>query len=235
MIDENGKLLKIKHDDAADAAEESKTDKKHNQSITSFTNPRAINHPYLPLANLKEDILVGGKNALERVERTVHPEIHKTFRINGKELDSLTVIDKEFSSGKVIEITRDYFAQDDEGNVYYLGEDVDSYKDGKIVGHDGAWLQGEKGATAGFLLPAKLKLNRSFDSENVPNITTEKDRLISTNETVSVPAGRFSNCLVIEENTSDGDVERKYFAPGVGCVKESESDGDLVLKRHLVR
>src|SRR5664279_408244 len=106
-------------------------------ALLQFSHPRDITNPYLPLASLKQDIL---QNEKERVERTARPEIHKTFRLGGQTVEALTVEDREFNAGgELIEATRDYFAQDDDGNVYYMGEDVDEYSHGKITGHSGAW------------------------------------------------------------------------------------------------
>ena len=239
MVDANtGKVVSNKVETPKDQKAEAVADKAEaagKRGTLSFTHPRDINHPYLPLSSLKEDILVGGKGGVERVIRTVKPNIHKSFVINGKKVEALTVLDKETVDGKVAEITRDYFAQDDAGNVYYLGEDVDSYKDGKIVGHDGAWLLGKQTQKPGLLLPANVKMTETFSSEDVPNITTEKDKIVSTRATAIVPAGTFSNCVKIEEHASDGATEFKYFAKGVGCVKEEESDGSMVLQSHSNR
>jgi len=230
LITADGKLIQTKHDDAEDKAAEVNAAK--GQGVMVFSHPRKITNAYLPLANLREDILVGGKDPSERVVRTARPDLRKTFTINGKKVQALTVVDHESIGGQVVEITRDYFAQDDAGNVYYLGEDVDSYKDGKIIGHDGAWLLGKDTAMPGLLLPAKPTMHSSFSSENVPKITTEKDEIVSLTAKAVVPAGTFRNCVKVEEHASDGSTEFKYFAPGIGCVMEEESDGSTKLQSH---
>ena len=127
----------------------------------------------------------------------------------------------------------DYFAQADDGNVYYLGEDVDEYKDGKIMGHSGAWLLGKDTQTPGVLIPARPKVGDRFSSEDVPKITRELDEVVSVSETVTVPAGSWTNCCVkIKEKASDGTTEYKLYAPGVGWVKEIEDQAELPLKSH---
>jgi hypothetical protein len=195
----------------------------------AFSHPREITNPYLPLASLKQDIL---ENKDERVERTAKPEANKIFHIGGQPIAALAVEDKEFAGGKLTEITLDYFAQDDAGNVYYLGEDVNTYKDGKVSGHSGAWLFGKDTKMPGLLMPAHPKVGDKFRSEDVPNITIEDDEVVSVVETVTVPAGTFHDCVKIREKASDGDVEYKFYAPGVGCIKEVESDGELPLKSY---
>jgi hypothetical protein len=198
-----------------------------------FSHPRAITHPYLPLASLDQDIL---ENASERVERTLKPDVTKTFEIGGQTVEALTVEDLEYdANGSLMEATLDYFAQDDAGNVYYLGEDVDEYKGGLISGHSGAWLLGQQTQTPGLLMPAHPKVGFKFKSEDVPNVTTEEDEIVSRSETATVPAGTFLKCLKIKEQASDGDTEYKLYAPGIGCVEEIEGKDPLVLKSHKTK
>ena len=217
-----------------------------------FSHPREITNPYLPLASLKQDIL---ENQNGRVERTAKPELHKTFQIGGQTVEALVVEDREYGSpsrsparaldkfmpgrgqfaparGDLIEVTLDCFAQDDDGNVFYLGEDVDQYKNGKISGHSGAWLLGKDTKRPGLLMPAHPKIGDTFKSEDVPRITWEKDEVVSLSETVTVPAGTFQNCLMIRETASDGETEIKFYAPGVGCIQEGDGMGGLPLQSH---
>lgn len=196
----------------------------------TFSHPREITNPYLPLASLKEDIL---QNEHERVERTAKPDVRKTFQIGKQTVEALAVEDREYdASGGLTEATLDYFAQDDAGNVYYLGEDVDEYKNGKITGHSGAWLLGKDTQKPGVLMPAHPKAGDKFKSEDAPPITWERDEVVSVSETVTVPAGTYTNCLKIKEKASDGATEYKLYAPGVGCVQEVEGKADLPLKSH---
>jgi hypothetical protein len=201
-----------------------------------FAHPRDITNPYLPLASLKQDILEGkeGGKAL-RIERTTKPDIHKTFKVGGQTVEALAVEDREFENGKLSEVTLDYFAQADDGTVYYLGEDVDEYKGGKVVGHSGAWLYGKQTKIPGVLMPGDPHIGDKFRSEDVPKITTEDDEVLSLSEAVKVPAGSYEDCLKIKEVLSDGGVEYKYYARGVGCVREMSEDSDVVLKSHTTR
>ena len=195
-----------------------------------FSHPSKITNPYLPLASLKQDIL---QNESERVERTAKPDVHKKIQIDGQTIEALTVEDREFNAGgELTEATLDYFAQDDDGNVYYLGEDVDEYSRGKISGHSGAWLFGKDTQRLGLLMPAHPKVGDKFKSEDAPPITWEQDEVISLSETVTVPAGAFQHCVKIRERASDGDTEYKFYAPGVGCVEEIEGKSPLPLKSH---
>jgi hypothetical protein len=202
------------------------------QATPRFTHPREITNPYLPLATTQRDIL---ESKSTRVERTVKPEIQKSFTIAGQTIEALAVEDREFEDGKLAEIALDYIAQDDAGCVYYLGEDVDTYKNGKVSGHPGAWLLGKDTVKPGVLMPAHPAAGDKFRSEDVPHITWEHDEVISVSEAVTVPAGTYQHCIKIREKLSDGKTEYKYYAPGVGCVMEVEDGGSLMLKSHETR
>src|SRR6267378_999234 len=191
-----------------------------------FSHPLEITNPYLPLASLKQDILEGREDGSKlRIERSAMPQKHKSFKIGDQTVEAAAIEDREFGNGKLKEVTLDYFAQDDDGTVYYLGEDVEEYADGKVTGHSGAWLTGVQTSHPGVLLPAHPRIGDKFKSEDVPNITTEDDEVVSVSETVTVPAGTYKNCLKVRE-VADGEVEYKYYAPGVGCVKEVPGKGE---------
>jgi hypothetical protein len=239
VITEDGKLVETKYDGVADQAkEDAAAAKKAAKAFEAvkFSHPREINNPYLPLTSLKQDILEGKEGSKElRIERTMKPEIHKTFKVGKQTVEVLVMEDREFESGKLSEVTLDYFAQSDDGAVYYLGEDVDEYKDGKVAGHSGAWLYGKQTKVPGLIMPADPKVGDKFRSEDVPKITTEDNEALSLSETVTVPAGVYQNCLKVKEVLSDGAIEYKYYAKGVGCVRELPEGGDVVLKSHTTR
>lgn len=202
-------------------------------SSPKFSHPSGITNPYLPLSSLKQDIL---KSETGRVERTAKPDVHKTFQVGGQTVEALTVEDRDFNAGgDLTEATLDYFAQDDDGNVYYVGEDVDEYKNGKVSGHGGAWLFGRDTQKLGLLMPAHPKIGDKFKSEDAPPVTWEADEVISLSETATVPAGAFQNCLKIKEVASDGDTEYKLYAPGIGCVEEIEGETPMSLQSHTTK
>jgi hypothetical protein len=233
QITEDGKFIEAKTDDAADAAAEKADRAKAILAGVKFSHPREINHPYLPLASLKQDILEGTEGGKKtRVERTLLPKKRRTFTIGDQEVESLVMEDRVFVNGELEEIALDYFAQDDNGTVYYLGEDVDEYENGKIKNHEGAWLLGKDTPIPGVILPAHLKVGLKFKPEDVSKEIMEDDEVISLSETVTVPAGTFHNCVKIKELLGDGSTEYKYYARGIGAVRESPADGDELLISH---
>ncbi len=197
-----------------------------------FTHPRDITNPYLPLANLKQDILEGKEGAkMVRVERTAKPDVHKTFTVAGLTVEAFVFEDRAFEDGQLVEVATDYFAQDDAGTVYYLGEDVDEYDQGKIIGHAGSWLWGKDTPAVGVLFPAQPKLGLKWRSEDVSKDIGEIDEIVSLTEKVMTPAGTYDNCIKVREDLADGTTEYKYYAQGVGVVREAEE----LLKTHTVK
>jgi len=167
-----------------------------------------------------------------RILRTAMPDKHKTFKIGKQTVVALAVEDREWEDGALAEVALDYFAQADDGTVCYLGEDVDEYKDGKIVGHEGSWMLGKETKKPGVILPGNPKVGDKFRSEDVSSSVREDDEVISLTESVTVPAGTYQNCIKVREHLADGATEYKYYAAGVGVVREQPSEGDVLLKSH---
>ena len=130
--------------------------------------------------------------------------------------------EREEKDGQLIEVSRNYFATDrNTGDVYYFGEDVDNYQDGKIINHDSAWLAGEKGARFGLMIPGKPKVGDKFFQEIAPKVALDRVEVVSVDETVKTPVGTFRHCVHLRETTPlEPDVSHKYYAPGVGLIKD---------------
>lgn len=202
------------------------------EQALSFANPTAITNPYLPLSRLHQDILEGAEGGKKiRIERTMKPGT-RTFTVHGKQVSARLMEDREFADGKLTEVTLDYIAQADNGAVCYMGEKVDEYSDGKIVGHKGAWLTGEHNALPGVLIPAHPKVGDKFHSENVPGIAVESDEIVSVDETVTGPTGTYKHCVKVKESVEGEEPEYKYYAPHVGVVREVPHGGDVRLISH---
>ncbi len=138
------------------------------------------------------------------------------------------VEDRETKNGQLVELTRDYYASDSKtGDVYYFGEDVDTYKGGKVAGHEGAWLSGVKGARFGLMMPGEIRVGRKFYQELAPGVAMDRAEVISVGEKITTAAGTFENCVHFKETSplEKGAADHKWYAPGVGLVK----DGEFVL------
>jgi len=132
--------------------------------------------------------------------------------------------ERETKGGKLAEVSRNFFATDtNTGDVYYFGEEVDNYKDGRIVDHDSAWRAGEKGARFGLMIPGRPQAGDRFYQELAPAVAMDRVEIVSTDETVTTPAGTFEHCVHLKETTPlEGDVSHKWHAPGVGLVKDDD-------------
>ena len=143
-------------------------------------------------------------------------------------VETRVVEERETKGGKLVEVARNYFAISKRTNdVFYFGEDVDMYKDGKIANHDGSWLSGVNGSKFGLMMPGRVLLHSRYYQEVAPNIAMNRATIVSVTETVKTPAGEFKNCVKVEETSplSRFTTEYKYYAPGIGMV----SDGGMKL------
>ena len=123
------------------------------------------------------------------------------------------------------EITKDYFAICDKSNsVFYFGEDVNNYEDGKLVDQEGSWLHGSDNARAGLIMPGTVLLGSRYYQEIAPDVALDKAETVSMNETVNVPAGSFRDVIKMIE-TSDlepGIQEDNLHAYGIGQVMDNK-------------
>ena len=120
------------------------------------------------------------------------------------------------------------------GDVCYFGEDVDMYKNGKLTGHEGAWLSGVNRAKFGLLVPGAPKPGDRYYQESAPRVAMDRAEVVAVDEMIKVPAGTFKNCLHAKETSAlESGSEDKYFAPGVGIVKDAEFVLVRIEKRKL--
>ena len=155
--------------------------------------------------------------------------LNETKVIDG--VEARVVEDRETKNGQLVELTRDYYAIDSVTNdVYYFGEDVDVYKNGKVAGHEGAWLSGVKGAKFGLMMPGKPAPGQRFYQEQAPGVGMDRAEIVSNSERVSTPAGTFEKCIhVLETSPLEKTMaDHKWYASGIGMVK----DGDMVLVKY---
>jgi hypothetical protein len=122
--------------------------------------------------------------------------------------------------GQVVEDTFDWYAQDDRGNVWYVGEDTTEYEDGKPVTKEGSWEAGVDGAKAGIVMPARPKVGMQYRQEQYAGHAEDMARVLSLDEQAEVPAGHFTDVLLTREwNPLEPKVlEYKLFAKGIGPV-----------------
>lgn len=148
-----------------------------------------------------------------------------TETVNG--IQTRVIEEREFENGKLKEVSRNWFTICREhGDVFYHGEDVDDYKDGKVVGHGGSWRAGVKGARAGLMMPAEPTVGYKHYQEVAPGVALDRAEIVSLDVTFDTPAGEFKNCLQVVETTPlESGKCVKIYAPDVGLA----SDDDMVI------
>ena len=180
-------------------------------------------NPYFVLEPGYRLILEGGK------ERLVITVLDETKTVDG--VETRVVEERETKDGKLVEVSRNYFAISNRTNsVFYFGEDVDIYKGDRVASHEGAWLSGISGARFGLMMPGQALLKARYFQEIAPDVAMDRAEIVSMDEAVKTAAGVFSNCLKVEETTplEPGNREYKYYAPGVGLLQ----DGSLKLVKY---
>jgi hypothetical protein len=189
----------------------------------SFTDPTRITNPRFPVAGLTQVLQLGhegGKPLRVEVTRLPRP---RTIEWDGRRVGTVASQFVAYLDGRIQEVAVDYFAQADDGSVWYFGEDVANYRDGTVADHDGSWLAGRDGPP-GMIMPADPREGDVYRSENIPGLVFEQDTVRSTTGTVDGPRGPVQGATLVEELLMDGTVEHKAFAPGYGEFRAQAKD-----------
>lgn len=175
-------------------------------------------------------------------ERIVVTMTSQTRTVNGVEVR--VVNDKVYQDGLLMEDTDDWYAQDDDGNVWYMGEFVVNYEyddEGEVIGTDneGSWTAGQDGAQAGINMEASPRVGQRYYQEFSPGAVLDAAMGMSTRNKVKVPAGTYRNVFRVEETTvaEPTALGQKLFAPGVGMVSEFDldvEDNEIVQSAELI-
>lgn len=180
-----------------------------------FSQPTTVDNPLAPISQVDHVVALGVDEGQPlRVETMTLPGT-KTIRWNGGSTEVVVSQYLAITDGELVEIAYDWFAQDDDGNVWYFGEDVLNYERGKVANTHGSWIAGRDGPP-GMLMPADPQVGDVFHPENIPGLVYEEDRVVSTTETIEGPQGPIEGVLEVREELMDGTVEQKFWAPGYG-------------------
>ncbi len=122
----------------------------------------------------------------------------------------------------MIEDTRDWYAQDSDGNLWYLGENTKEYENGKVKSTEGSWAYGVDGAQAGVVVPADPEQGMTYREEYYGGHAEDAAEVLNVDSQVQVPLGRYQNALLTRNYSSlEPTVEEmKLYAKGVGPVME---------------
>jgi len=182
-----------------------------------------VDNPYLPLTPGAQWVYEGeSEGETERTEVTVTDEHKEVMGVA-----AIVVRDTVTVDGEVAEDTRDWFAQDRTGNVWYLGEDSAEYEDGEITSTEGSWEAGVDGALPGIVMPADPAVGDAYRQEYYEGQAEDLGQVLRLDGTATVPAGQYRDLLVTEEwNPLEPEVvEEKSYARGIGLVLEVATRG----------
>ncbi|MEA2144379.1 MAG: hypothetical protein QOI64_2809 [Solirubrobacteraceae bacterium] len=176
-----------------------------------------IDHPYWPMAP-GTTWIYSERDLEDSTQRVVVTVARETKEIAG--IQARVVHDVVTEDGAVVEDTYDWYAQDKDGNLWYLGEDTKEYEDGKVVSTSGSWQAGVDGAEPGIILPSKPSVGMRYRQEYYKGEAEDRARVLSVDEHVDVPYGSFAGVLKTEDTTPlEPDlIEHKFYAKGVGPV-----------------
>jgi hypothetical protein len=151
-----------------------------------------------------------------RVVVTVSSETKKVA--NG--ITARVVRDTVSQNGRVAEDTFDWYAQDDTGNLWYLGEKTAEYENGKVATRAGSWEAGVDGALPGIIMPASPRDDLAYRQEYSRGNAEDNGEILSTGEQVQVAGGHFESAVLTKDTTplEPKTLEYKVYAPDVGPV-----------------
>jgi hypothetical protein len=193
-----------------------------------------VDNPYFPLVPGTVLIYKGTSDG-EREVVTIHVT-HETKEILG--VTCTVVRDTVEVADEVSEDTFDWYAQDVDGNVWYMGEDTKEYENGKVSSTEGSWEAGVDGAVPGVIMPAHPEVGLAYTQEHYAGEAEDKGKIIALGGHVTVPYGSYDEVVVTEDWTPlEPKVrEHKSYAPDVGVVfEELVKGGDEVLRLVEVR
>jgi hypothetical protein len=182
-----------------------------------------VDNPYFPLAP--------GTTFLYRGQEDNEPETdvvnvtHQTKTILG--IQATVVADLVTQNGAPTEFTNDWYAQDNVGNVWYLGEQVFDFVNGHWVPASDSWESGVDGAQPGIIMEAHPAAGDVYAQEHYPGHAMDMAKTATTDDTRTVPYGTFDHVLKSWECTPLEPLVRdlKYYAPKVGEIQEATVTG----------
>jgi hypothetical protein len=197
----------------------------------TFSNPLQIDNTFFPFQPGGGKVYLGSEHGTKTEARDLYLTDTRRFKLNGATVQCHILQEVFYENGELVESSDNYFAQADDGTVYYFGEVVDIYENGVIVSHEGSWLVGgptrssdppEAGAATkpGLFMPANPELGDVFKQEDLFPIVDETDEVVAVDADVTTPAGKFVGAITIQESSRlEPGTELKWYAPGVGVVK----------------
>jgi len=194
-------------------------DLNYNPDVNPANFGEEVTNPYFPL--IPGTVFTYRSQTEDGLETIVVSVLSETKTILG--VNCTVVRDVVSLEGEVTEDTYDWFAQDLDGNVWYMGEDVSNYENSVLEDKEGSFEAGVNGAKPGIIMLADPVLGLPYRQEYFFNVAEDWGKVIDKGLIVSTTYGTFNNCLKTADWNAlepDAPLEYKYYAPNVGMVKE---------------
>jgi hypothetical protein len=185
---------------------------------------RTIDNPWYPLIP-GSTYRYRGHDGATPITDVLHVT-HRVKRIEG--VPTTVVRDRVLTHGRVIEDTRDFYAQDRHGTVWYFGENTKTLdRQGHVRSREGTWRAGRHGARPGIFMPPHPKVGRAYEQEHFPGHAEDHFRIVNRRAHVRVPFVSSTHALATREWTplEPGVRDRKVYVRGIGDVLEATLKG----------
>jgi len=186
-----------------------------------------IDNPYWPMSPGSR--WVYSESDTQGSHEKVVVEVTNETKTIANGVEARVVRDTVTENGEPIEVTDDWYAQDSDGNIWYLGEDTAEYKNGKVANHSGSFEAGVDGAQAGIAMPANPEPGLSYRQEYYEGEAEDEGAVVTVGEEqVQVPFGYFKSGVLMTRDlvpTEPKVQELKFYAPDVGPVLSVHTDG----------
>jgi hypothetical protein len=183
--------------------------------MPTFSDPTNVTNPLFPVSKQESVLLLGQVDGKAfRTEVTLLPET-RIIEWAGQKTEVLVSQYAAYLDGRIEEVAYDFYAQADDGSVWYFGEDVFNFVNGAIANTHGTWIAGNDGPAA-MIMPADPKVGDVYRPENIPGFVFEEVTVKGVDQRLPGPLGPVDGGLLIEELHMDGGTEDKTFAPDYG-------------------
>ncbi|HKD97922.1 MAG TPA: hypothetical protein VKB69_10015 [Micromonosporaceae bacterium] len=181
-----------------------------------------VDNPYFPLKPGSTWVYQGVRDGVPQKDVVV--ATGRTKVVDG--VTAVVVTDTATHGSTLLEKTEDWYAQDKQGNVWYLGEATAAYDNGK-VDTEGSWTSGVDGAVPGIIMPAHPRVTDSFRQEFLKDHAEDTFWVVQDGVSTKVPAGSYTGVIrTLEFTRLEPDViDNKFYAPGVGIIREASASG----------
>jgi hypothetical protein len=191
--------------------------KRLDLELPPFSNPTEITNPLFPISALESVVFSGRVDDKPfHTETTLLPETRVIEWAPGEYVETQASQYFAYLDGRIEEVATDYYAQADDGSVWYFGEQVFDYDErGLVDSTEGSWLAGKHGPPE-MIMPSDPQVGDVHRAENIPAIAFEELTIIEVGQTMPGPTGPVEGIMVASELHDDGTTSEKVFAPGYG-------------------